>query len=521
MAALVERAAGVLGADRLRWPIALALAVACWAASLPPNGTGILAVFAFVAPLAVLPEVPLRKLLWQGWLGGAAWEAVTLWWLAPTIVRYGGIGSVTAALLVAALCLILGLYMAGFWWTVWILARRLGNGALVLAPFAWVLWEWLRGWLFGGMPWWGPGYALSLYPSLLQDASWLGVLGLSLLAVLLSAAVALWLRKRRSVEAVVMLPLVLVLFAGAYLWGRGRLERPGERDLLFRVGYLQPNVPQDEKWDRTFANAIEKRLKALSEPFKNYGLKLLVWPESCTPLEWDADQTYKDQVRKIAADVKAPILLGSVLGTSEGYQNGAVVVNPDGTEGGRYAKTHLVPFGEYVPFRGMLSFARPLVEAVGDFAPGKTLKPLEISGAKVGVTICFEGIFPRLVRKEVNQGAQLLVNITNDAWYAGTPGPMEHFLIQRVRAVELDRCLVRSANGGISGLVNNEGRLEMETTPGEAASFWGEARLRNTRTPYARVGDWWLLLPLAAILWSFFVPMGRRSAMGAGLRAER
>lgn len=494
----------------------MALGVICWALSLPPNGTAIMAVFAFVPPLAVLPELPLKKLLWQGWLGGAAWEAVTLWWLAPTIVRYGGIGPVVAVLLVAALSLLLGLYMVGFWWTAWFAVRRAGGGALVLVPFIWVLWEWLRGWLFGGMPWWGPGYALSMYPSLLQNASWLGVLGLSLLALLLSAAVVLWLRERSSIEAVVMLPLVLALFGGAYLWGRHQIERQGSHDQLFRVGYLQPNIPQDEKWDPTFAGMIEGRFKSLSEPFKSYGLKLLVWPESCTPLEWDADPAYRSRVRELAALIKAPILVGSVFGTNEAYQNGAIVVNPDGTEGGRYAKTHLVPFGEYVPLRRFLFFARPLVESVGDFTPGKSLKPLEINGAKVGVTICFEGIFPRLVRKEVNEGAQLLVNITNDAWYAGTPGPLEHFLIERVRAVEFDRCLVRSANGGVSGLVDNEGRLEMETTPGEPASFWGEARLRNTATPYAKIGDWWLFLPLIAVCWTLLFP----SAAGR-LRSKR
>ncbi len=514
MGSLLERSAGLLGSDRLRWPLAMGLGALCWALSLPPHGTAILAVFAFVPPLAVLPEIPLKKLLWQGWLGGAVWEGTTLWWLVPTINRYGGINPFVAVLLVAALCLILGLYMLGFWWTVWAAVRRGGAGAMVLAPFAWVLWEWLRGWLFGGMPWWGPGYALSLYPSLLQNASWLGVLGLSLLALLLATAIVLWLRDRRRLEAVVMLPLVLVLFGCAYFWGRHRLEAPGEKDPLFRVGYLQPNISQDEKWDPAFAAMIEARFEKLSEPFKSYALKLLVWPESCTPFEWDGDQAYQAKVKAIAATIKAPILLGSVTGTSETYQNGAVVVNPDGTEGGRYAKTHLVPFGEYVPFRKFLFFAKPLVEAVGDFTPGKSLQPLEINGAKIGVTICFEGIFPRLVRKEVDNGAQLLVNITNDAWYAGTPGPVEHFLIERVRAVEFDRCLVRSANGGVSGLVNNYGKLEMETTPGEPASFWGEARLRQTKTPYAKIGDWWLLLPLAALLWTLLSPAGKRPAKG-------
>jgi apolipoprotein N-acyltransferase len=267
------------------------------------------------------------------------------------------------------------------------------------------------------------------------------------------------------------------------------------------VGYLQPDVPQSEKWDPAFSGQIEQRLLDLASSFRHYGLKLMAWPESCTPLEWDGDETYRAKVRETAKATQAPILIGSLLKTSTGYQNGAVLVMPDGTEGGRFAKTHLVPFGEYVPLRAWLFFARPVVDIVTDLEPGDSLKPLESPAGKLGVTICYEGIFPELVRTQVRMGAEILVNITNDAWYRGTPGPAQHFLIERVRAVETDRYLIRSANMGVSGVVNPRGRLEATTSPGGPAAFWGLISARNTVTPWTSMGNLWLLLPLGVVAW--------------------
>jgi apolipoprotein N-acyltransferase len=499
----LEAAFRVLDSNRVRWPLALAVGVFLWAMSLPPYGWGILGVFAFIPILYVLPDVrPVRAALW-GWAGGTAWQLATLWWLVPTIVRYGSINIFVACLLILLLCMLLGLYMAGFLWTLsFLVYRGLGDYALLMAPFAWVLWEWLQGHLFTGFPWWGPGYALSLYTPLLQDARLFGILGLSFLAVLLATAVAMWLRNRRSPLMIRLLPLTLILFAAAFFWGYRWEKGPVDSGPAYRVGYLQPNISQDEKWNRASAKKIMQRLLLLSRVFHDYRLKLLVWPESCTPFSWDEDPAFKTLVGNLSHTIDAPILLGTELKKGDRYQNGAVVVLPDGSEGGRYAKTHLVPFGEYVPLRKLFFFAKPIVQEVGDFEPGHSLEPLKINGAKVGVTICFEAIFPELVRQEVRNGAHLLVNISNDAWYDGTPGPIQHFLIERVRAVETGRYLVRSANGGISGVVDPHGSLVMSTPQGEAASFWGEAHLRTQTTLFTKIGDWWLFIPLLLVLFA-------------------
>ena len=491
---------GILRSDRLRLPLALGIGILLWVFSLPPYGIGVLAILAFVPLLYVVPEERQGRLAAWGWLGGTLWEFGTLWWLIPTLTRYGAISEPVALLLVMGMCAVLGLYMAGFLAAMaWVVKRR-GESALFLAPFVWVLFEWMRGHLLSGMPWWGPGYALSLYPNLLQEVRLFGILGLSFLALLCSAAIALYLRDKHALATNICAGAAVALAVAAYAWGGWLNSRPVSPKAQIPVGYLQPDIPQDQKWDPAFASKVLRTTLDLSLAMKHYGLKLLVWPESSTPFEWDADERYRDQVAEVAEETKAPILLGSVLASGGGYQNGAVLVMPDGSEGGRYIKTHLVPFGEYIPLRNWLFFAKPIVDTVGDFIPGKSLAPLPSPAGKLGVTICFEGIFPDLVRREVRQGAQILVNMTNDAWYEGTPGPMQHFLLERVRAVETDRYLIRSANRGVSGVVDPRGSLESATTPGQPASFWGLVSARDTRTLWTRMGNAWLILVLAVVV---------------------
>lgn len=490
----------------MRFPLALVAGAVLWGLSLPPYGVGILAVAAFVPGLLFLPEETPRRAASWGWAGGALCEAVTLWWLVPTMVRYGGIAPWMAIPLVAGLSVLLGLYWAGFYATVAWAVKRRGEGALLLAPCAWVVWEWLRGHLLTGFPWWGPGYSLSLYSALLQNARFLGVIGLSFLAVLGAAAVALWIRERGAPSTLAGVLLSVLLYGGAFAWGTVQAGRPVSPMPRLAVGYLQPNIRQDEKWDPEEADRTWTRLETLSLAFRKFGLRLLVWPESCTPVAWDGDEAYRSGVASIARELSAPILLGTTFKGPGGFQNGAVLVPPEGGEGGRYAKTHLVPFGEYVPLRRLLFFARPLVEAVGDFVPGDSLRPLSTPAGAASVTICYEAIFPGLVRRQVREGGEILVNLTNDAWYEGTPGPAQHFLMERVRAVETDRFLIRSANGGISGIVDPRGRLQSAATPGEPASFWGIVAPRKTETLWVKVGALWLVAPLvllflAAVPW--------------------
>lgn len=500
-------------------PTCFLLGSILWTLSLPRTSASddyssrlsILAILAFVPIFYGLPGSSPRRAAAWGWAGGFLWEAGTLWWLVPTLTRYGEMGTATAIALIAGMCAVLGLYMSLFVGLLAFLLRRRGLWAFAAAPFLWVLVEWLRGHLLTGMPWWGPGYSLSMYPILLQCASLFGILGLSFMAVLVSAALSLGLMDRRSAPAMWTALSAILLFAAACSYGisHGDWRRP--RSGCIPIGYVQPQIPQDEKWDSAYTLAAEEKLFRLSNPFRLYHLKLLVWPESCFPGVWDVDDGFRRRVSAVAAELGSPILLGAMIQSKEGgVCNGAVLVLPDGTEGGRYAKTHLVPFGEYVPFRRFLAFARPLVEVIGDIQAGSSLEPLPSPAGRLGVSICFEGLFSGLVREQVDRGAEILVNITNDAWYEGTPGPIQHFFIQRVRAVETGRYLIRSANGGISGVVNPNGRLEAATPKGQAASFWGEVVPLKTKTLYQRIGDNALWGALLISLFFLFFPAKAR-----------
>ena len=222
------------------------------------------------------------------------------------------------------------------------------------------------------------------------------------------------------------------------------------------------------------------------------GAQAVLWPESSTPFFFEEDKPAAEQVRDIARTANVSIVVGSdqiVRGQPAQYFNAAFMVRPDGTTGGVYRKMHLVPFGEYVPLKQLLFFAAPLVEAVSDFTAGSEPALLPIGQHLVSTAICYEVVYPDLVRQGVANGSQLLMTITNDAWFGRTSAPYQHFAQAAMRAIENGRYLVRSANTGISGIVDPYGRVLAETSIFEPAVVVGEARFLTARTIYSRIGD--------------------------------
>jgi apolipoprotein N-acyltransferase len=426
------------------------------------------------------------------------------------MAQYGGFGLPLAAAIAGLLIAYLALFPAAFAWALHVLLRQYGARGLLLAPAAWVATEYGRLALFGGFPWVLLGYSQTPVLPVAQVASVAGVFGLSGLVAAVSTAAA-WLvvgsGRSRVVAPLAAAGAVALLAA----WGTARLDdnalvtagRP------LRVGLVQGNVAQDDKWEPALATEIFQRYLRLTRRAIDGGARFVLWPESATPFNFGAPGPETETLRELARTSGAAMLIGSDQwepgrgGVPPKVYNAAFLLEADGQVGGVYRKVHLVPFGEYVPLKPLLFFAAPLVQAVSDFSPGAEATPLPLGERRVSTAICYEVVYPGLIRDGVVRGSELLTTITNDAWFGRSSAPWQHFEMATLRAVEEGRYLVRAANTGISGVVDPYGRVVM-TSPLFVEGAWtADVRLLDGRTLYSRTGDaaaWAsLVLTLAAL----------------------
>jgi len=470
----------------------------------------------------------LRRALSLGLTTGVVYFTGTLYWITRVMVVYGGLQAWVAVLVNALLVAYLALFPALFALVVRYTVARLGSAALLGAPLVWVATELGRTHLFGGFPWVLLGYSQAGVLPIAQLASLFGVYGVSALVAGASTGLA----------AVLMRPLdrtgshmpianrpsryapllgVLALSAVIAAWGhfriaRGDLTRAGEQ---VRVGLVQGNVDQAEKWDPARAAAIFQSYLSMTRQAIDGGATMVLWPESSTPFHFAEQPAQAARVRALAREAKVPILIGSdeiERGAPTRYYNSAFLLRPDGTDAGVYRKMHLVPFGEYVPFKRMLFFAAPLVEAAGDFSAGESAVLLPVDGHLISAAICYEIVYPDLVRRFVVGGSELLTTITNDAWFGTTSAPYQHFAQASMRAIENGRYLVRAANTGISGVVDPYGRVVAQSRIYEPAVIVSDARFLRVSTFYARTGDVFAHLSAIATLAMLMVARRRPHA---------
>jgi apolipoprotein N-acyltransferase len=259
-----------------------------------------------------------------------------------------------------------------------------------------------------------------------------------------------------------------------------------------RVALVQGNIPQDEKWDAARANQIFETYLAMTRDAAGPGAQLVIWPESATPFYFEEDRAAGDRIRQLVHQTGIELLFGSdqLEHTRPPlYYNAAFLIRRDGSTAAVYRKMHLVPFGEYVPLKGLLFFVGTLVEGAGDFSAGQSMVMLPTSFGPISTAICYEIVYPGLVRRAVLSGSRLLTTITNDAWYGYSSAPYQHFLQASMRAIEEGRYLARSANTGISGIVDPYGRVLQESHIFERVVMLGEVRMLDDRTIYGKIGD--------------------------------
>jgi len=416
---------------------------------------------------------------------------------------YGNVQTWLAVPINAALVAYLALFPALFA----LILRRLtiahGPNALLVAPFVWAATELGRTHLFGGFPWVLLGYSQVTVLPIAQIASLCGVYGVSMLVCAVSAALALAVR-RRYLPLATTLAIVLVVA----VWGHRRLSandltRSGDP---IRVGIVQGNVDQGVKWQPAQAPQIFDEYLRMTRQAIADGAQLVLWPESSTPFVYEEDPFGAARLRAIVQQSHVSLLFGSdqiewktVAGrrVPAEYFNSAFMLRPDGVVAGVYRKMHLVPFGEYVPLQKLFFFAAPLTDQIGTFSPGERAVLLPVDGHLLSVSICYEVVYPALVRDFVRGGSELLTTITNDAWFGDTSAPYQHFQQASMRAIEEGRYLVRAANTGISGIVDPYGRVVDASSIFEPSVMVGEARFLKSVTPYARSGD---VLPYTSVL---------------------
>jgi len=473
----------------------------------PRADLGVLAFVALVPLLLSLQGVPAASALGRGYLCGFAFFVPLLTWIPRVMRIYGGIPAILAWLIFLLLVFYLATYIALFALLLSASSPRLGPLSLIAAPVAWVALEIVRGKLLTGFPWGLLGYSQYRNIPLLQAAAWGGVYAVSFLVLASNAGLALLLLRprapRQRIGGAALLLLVVLAHAGGALALR-RAERAQESGEI-PVAAIQPNVAQDRKWDPGSAARILADLALLTRQAS--GARLVVWPESASPFSFrrpagtgaggvtvETDTAYVEVVAGLARALGATLIVGSVDYSARGGVlrpfNSAFAVGPDGSLLGSYDKIHLVPFGEYVPLRRLLFFVDRLARgAIADFAPGTRPAPLPTSAGRAATFICYEAIFPELVRRVAAQDAAFMVNITNDAWFGKTGAPAQHLAMAAVRAAENRRYLVRAANTGISAIVDPYGRIAGRTSLMQVAILRGAVRPRTDRTPYVLCGD--------------------------------
>ena len=464
--------------------------------------------------VAVARAASARGAFALGFLAGTVYFGGTLYWLVETMTTFGGLSTPLAGFAAAMLVVYLSLFPGTFAWVLHRCVRTFGIRAVAVAPFAWVTTELGRQYVWDGFPWALIGYSQITFLPVAQAASVVGVYGLSwILGASASAlaAVALGSGRWRWIPAAGMTTAVLAIG----LWGSARL-RAGEltsHGEVVTTAVVQGNIAQEDKWNPALRDLITDQYLAMTrEALEHRGATFVLWPESSTPFFFERDLIRGSEIRRLARKSGATLLIGSdqvepMKATSatdkpkELYYNAAFLVKPDGEVGAVYRKMHLVPFGEYVPLKSLLFFVGPIIEAVSAFSPGSDPVLLPVGGHKASTAICYEVIFPSLIRRFVQDGSELLTTITNDAWYGRSSAAYQHWEQAAMRSIEQGRYLARAANTGISGFVDPYGRVLQQTDLFHPAVLVQDIRFVTSRTIYSRVGDVvaWLSLAITVL----------------------
>lgn len=482
----------------------------CWslfaglllALSFPRPDLASVAWFGLVPLFVAMARRPFRS----GFLAGIGFFGLVLYWLNIVMTTYGRLHPLLSVVAYLLLVAYLALFFGVATWAASRCQQRLGLAPTLTLPVFWVALEFLRSFLLTGFPWATLGYSQQSHLQLIQSADLCGPYGLSFLLILSNATLAaLWQARGKGFRRAfprIAVAVTALLFVANLGYGTLRLsDQPDQREQNLTTLLAQGSLDQSVKWDPAYQQRTVDIYRQLSLPAgDDEDPELIIWPESAMPFYFQQGGPLSAAVTEVSRRSGAYLLFGSpafeVINRRPRNLNSAFLLGPDGGVLGRSDKVHLVPFGEYVPLGRFLPFINKLVVGIGDFAPG-TISPLPMNGHHLGVLVCFEGIFPELARDYVRRGSDLLVNITNDAWFGRSSAPYQHLAMCRFRAVENRVWLARAANTGISAIIAPSGRITTQSPLFERLALRGAVGLGVRPSLYTRYGD---LLPAVLLV---------------------
>jgi apolipoprotein N-acyltransferase len=462
----------------------------------PPLEMSPLAWVSFVPLFFVIRKCGLKEAFWYSYLAGAVFFGCLLYWL-PNVTVPGAV----------ILVLVLGLFYAAFGVAARIVFKYSMN--LFLVSFFWVILEYVRAHLFTGFPWGILAHSQYRNINLIQLADIMGAYGVSFVVMTFNAAFFAFLARSKRRISYMMFALLFIITATSY--GIYRIE-----NIMLggsaRISVVQGNIPQNMKWDENFVEEITETYSSLTEKAAAERPDMIVWPETAYPYLAEEGEPFAPEISSLSARLGVPILAGLVYEEGTTYFNSAAFFAGDGQKIEIYRKIHLVPFGEYVPFEEHIKgFRGHIDKPIGDFGRGKERKLFTLRSVreevgldgslkrttnfyKFGVLICFEDVFPYLSREFVLSGARILINITNDAWFADTAAARQHMQSSVFRAVENRVPVVRAANTGISCFIDPTGRVVSAVSEDGRETFvrgydTGEINVASARSYYTLFGD--------------------------------
>lgn len=467
-------------------------------ASFPPLKTDWLIWVSIVPLLTALEGTSPRTAFRLGIITGLVHYVSLIYWIINVISTYGGLNVFISICILLLLCLYLSVYAGLFS----LLAAVFSRSKIKILFFAgiWISLEYIRGTALTGFPWGLLGYTQYNRP-IAQVADITGVYGLSFIIVAFNVFFFQLLLKNREIikdRYFISQTLILILLTGgSILYGINCLNsynsgRPDNPQL--NIAIIQGNIDQAVKWNEGFQESTIDKYVHLTQSSYYTKPDIIVWPETAVPLFFQDKNPLSGKITALADESNAHLIFGSPAYKMEKgkvrYYNRAWCLSPEGEIEGQYDKNHLVPFGEYVPLQNFLPFVHRLVPAAGDFSEGESADPLLPGKNPSGILICYEVIFPQIARYQVLKGAGMLINITNDAWFGYTGAPYQHLSMSVFRAIENRRPLIRSANTGISAIVDSTGKIDIQ------GGLFTEEVITGKITPeqedssfYSRLGD--------------------------------